>query len=191
VDEGYARLPGAGWCPYHLHLVPPPGVDKNLPTRARGARLRPHPPKPRFTLPTGPRFSSISELRIPTECPRQLKNSCFSQPPSLCTDLCKSEGEYGSFQTGHWSLCTVPHPHLLGFSRSRAPNSRYGGFDLDLCTVPHPEMAGLLSLLEENRHSWRLDWDLCTVLYFGHRGDPLKAVFDSAESPLQAALPQG
>src|ERR1700686_167111 len=24
VDEGYARLPGAGQCHYHLHLVPPP-----------------------------------------------------------------------------------------------------------------------------------------------------------------------
>ena len=29
----------------------------------------------------------------------------------------------------------------------------------------------------------------CSI--FGHRGDRLKAVFDSAESPLQAALPQG
>jgi hypothetical protein len=35
VDEGYARLPGAGWYPYHLHLVPPPGAHKNLPPRAR------------------------------------------------------------------------------------------------------------------------------------------------------------
>ena len=53
-------------------------------------------------------------------------------------------------------------PAFTGFSRFRVPNSRYGGFD----------------------------WDLCTVLYFGHRGDRLKAVFDPAESPLQAALPQ-
>jgi hypothetical protein len=29
--------PGAGWCPYHLHLVPPPGAHKNLPPRAREA----------------------------------------------------------------------------------------------------------------------------------------------------------
>jgi hypothetical protein len=31
VDEGYARLPGAGWCPYHSHLVPPPGVTHEIP----------------------------------------------------------------------------------------------------------------------------------------------------------------
>jgi hypothetical protein len=35
VDEGYARLPGAGWCQYHLHLVPPLSAHINLPTRAR------------------------------------------------------------------------------------------------------------------------------------------------------------
>jgi hypothetical protein len=34
VDEGYARLPGAGWCPHHLHLVSPPANIK-IPTRAR------------------------------------------------------------------------------------------------------------------------------------------------------------
>jgi hypothetical protein len=55
----------------------------------------------------------------------------------------------------------------------------------------NPEMAGLLSFLGENRHSWRFDCNLCTVLYFGHIGDLLKAVFDAAESPLHAALPQG
>jgi len=35
------------------------------------------------------------------------------------------------------------------------------------------------------------DCNLCTVLYFEHIGEGLKAVFDAAESPLQAALPQG
>src|ERR1700738_4021403 len=35
VDDGYAHLPGAGWCPYHLHLVPPPGAHKKSPPRAR------------------------------------------------------------------------------------------------------------------------------------------------------------
>jgi hypothetical protein len=94
------------------------------------------------------------------------------------------------FQTGHWSLCTVPRPHLLGFHGFSPPNSHYGGFDWDLCTVPHPEMAGLLSFLEENRHSWsRLQ--LMHRALFEHIDDRLKAVFNAAESPLQAVLPQG
>ena len=52
--------------------------------------------------------------------------------------------------------------------------------------------SGLLSIISRgNRHSWRFDCDLCTVPYFGHIGDRLRAVFDTAESSLQAALPPG
>jgi hypothetical protein len=118
------------------------------------------------------------------------KNSS-NRIPKFVHGFLHPRAENGMFQNLHWSLCTVPHPHLLDFFMVSPPNSHYGGFDWDIWTVPHLEMAGVLSFLGENRHSWRFDYNLCTVLYFEHIGEGLKAVFDAAESPLQAALPQG
>jgi hypothetical protein len=53
-----------------------------------------------------------------------------------------------------------------------------------------PRNSRISSFISENTAFLGLDCNLCTMLYFGRVHDRLKAVFDAAESPLQAALHQ-